>query len=343
MSILIKGTNGGNISGSSSKGFPAGDISNIQYVQSAFSIKFKWNDPDDTIYDNAILSQWNKTYIVRKLGGFPESIKDGDIILENTERNKYKDNYFIDNNGLVANTIYYYRFFTESKTGLINNDSNQVVKVEALSISSILEENDWGVIANIAEEGNASKYWKVGDEKIVHITGTYAQDVTMQIWGFDTETTVDGSKAAITFGAKHLLNEKWSTLGNDSAYPKWGYYNCQMKRKLNDDYYAGIPENLRTRIKQINTYSYGYDYHNNELSKDYLWIPSHTANNPKMSNYSIFTDSASKIRTLKGTPTLYFTRDMDNNHYRMISIVENGNVTARDGDTYQGCLMCFCI
>ena len=103
MSVIMRNICGGS-NGGSSKGFPPGDVNIISINSGVKSCKIKFSDPDNSIYNNTTLSIWSSTIIVRKEGSAPTSIKDGDIILINTERNKYKDNYFVDNNVVVGKT-----------------------------------------------------------------------------------------------------------------------------------------------------------------------------------------------------------------------------------------------
>ena len=88
MSILIKRTDT-NSSGGSSKGYPPGNVFNVEVIGSYKKVNIKWSDPDDIVVGDKTLSTWKSTILVRKKGSIPTSISDGTIVLENTERNKY--------------------------------------------------------------------------------------------------------------------------------------------------------------------------------------------------------------------------------------------------------------
>jgi hypothetical protein len=63
----------------------------------------------------------------------------------------------------------------------------------------------WEEINRIAQEGEASRYFYIGEEK--KITLSTGEEVSMVILGFDHDDLADGTgKAKITFGMKHLLS-----------------------------------------------------------------------------------------------------------------------------------------
>ena len=100
--------------GGGTKGYPTADVSNITGAPSGgLKILLKWTDPEDTVLDNAVLSSWHSTLIVRKMNSVPESVKDGVLILENTVKNQYQNTWYEDTNSLIDGATYYYRFFTK--------------------------------------------------------------------------------------------------------------------------------------------------------------------------------------------------------------------------------------
>lgn len=141
MSILIKG-NSGSRESSPSKGFPPGDVNIISINSGIKSCKIKFSDPNNSIYNNIALSTWYSTIIVRKEGSTPTSIKDGDIVLNNTIKDKYKNNYFEGANITTNKT--YYRFYTMS-TDKIYNDSASMIRSCLIREfgSHILKNNIW--------------------------------------------------------------------------------------------------------------------------------------------------------------------------------------------------------
>lgn len=79
----------------------------IQKVSNGFALT--WTDPDDSAYQENVYCTWGNTVIVRKVGSYPESPFDGDIVVNETVRNAYASTPYIDE---VDNTIdYKYRAF----------------------------------------------------------------------------------------------------------------------------------------------------------------------------------------------------------------------------------------
>lgn len=308
MTLIPRGS-GFTIGGGNFKGYAPKPVTGIKATNSQLEVRLNWIDPEDVVYETATLSKWAKTYLVRKTGEFPENLKDGELIVENTVRNQYETDYFSDKKNIVAGTTYCYRFFTESDTGVINADSTQVIKVTASDVSSILEENSWDLIATIAEEGRAQEFWNVGDEKILSIGGTaYAQDVVMQIWGFNVDTLSTGKKANITFGSKDLTNEKivfW-----DSTYTDWS--KSTQRNILNGTNFLGyFPSDLKNAIKTTKVHSFCQGPGKIIVTSDKIWTPAWSDNSPSMDAYSIFTNNASRRKKSNGVYAVYNTRDVE--------------------------------
>lgn len=159
MSILIKGNNE---SGESSKGYPIANVNIISTTVKNNSILLKWEDPEDIHLDNITFAKWSGTLLIRKEGSAPESPKDGKIILDTTERNKYKENYFVDDN-ITSNVMYYYRFFPYTDKKIYNTDMANITKGRIGMYSEIFGENSLDQI-HLAIENNAYKdLWKIGD------------------------------------------------------------------------------------------------------------------------------------------------------------------------------------
>ena len=79
----------------------------IQKVGNGFCLT--WTDPDDSTYQENVYCTWQKTVIVRKEGSYPESPYDGTVVIENSIRNQYAKEGYID---ICDNTKNYkYRAF----------------------------------------------------------------------------------------------------------------------------------------------------------------------------------------------------------------------------------------
>jgi len=94
----------------------------IQKVDTGFALT--WTDPDDSYYESNLYCKWDNTVIVRKLGSYPESPYDGDVVLVSKVRNQYANTPYIDE---VDNTQdYKYRAFPCSTNRVYNlEDTNK--------------------------------------------------------------------------------------------------------------------------------------------------------------------------------------------------------------------------
>lgn len=117
------GSGGGTVVGSGNEGIPTSACYNLRVEASddGSTYTLNWQDPQDTIIDNHILCTWAKTTIVRKAGGYPESVADGTVIVENTTKDAYNITGYTDT--VPSNTVeYYYRAFPTSVNGVVNLD-----------------------------------------------------------------------------------------------------------------------------------------------------------------------------------------------------------------------------
>lgn len=82
-------------------------------------VTITWGDPDDSIIDGVVLSTWAGTKLVMKESGYPENENDGTVILDNTEKDKYKTAGY-EVTGLTNGNTYYFALFPYSTDGIYN-------------------------------------------------------------------------------------------------------------------------------------------------------------------------------------------------------------------------------
>ena len=102
-----------------------------------------WTDPDDIVLSGSTIAKWGKTVLIRKAGSYPSSHEDGVEVAststgaEVTTKNYYRDHLFIDS-GLEEGTMYYYKLFTQSASGVWNNlDGNNFRPYTNLSFTTL--------------------------------------------------------------------------------------------------------------------------------------------------------------------------------------------------------------
>ena len=317
MSVIVRNNPSAGVGGSTSKGFPPGDISNIQHTVNDSKVLIKWTDPEDTIVDEVVFAKWKGTILVRNSGHYPNNIKDGDIVIDNTIRNKYKDIWYEDDN-IINNRVYYYRFFPYSEDKVYNDSSNLIFKDKPVSFAPTLADNTWEQIAAASESGNIPSTWKVGDEIDLTLSGSFNETITLQIWDFNHfDKSDDTGKAGICFGMKHLMKNKQQM--NSSSTTNGGWNATNMRNTVMNNIFNSMPAELKAVIKEVNTYA--NKGNNNSLSQvctDKVFIPGFNELGYTNQNYDgnqtkfpIFSDNNSRIKKMNngsGSAERWWTR-----------------------------------
>ena len=109
----------------------------IRKVENGFALT--WTDPDDSTYENNVYCTWGSTTIVRKIGSYPESVYDGTVVVDSTNRNEYAETPYIDE---VDNTLdYKYRAFPRSINLVYSLDEFNKFGQWIYSITRIMNES----------------------------------------------------------------------------------------------------------------------------------------------------------------------------------------------------------
>lgn len=102
-----------------SAGIVPDNCKKMRFKRTDNTVRLSWKDPDDTIVEGQVICTWHATYIVRKLGAYPENPQDGEVVLVNTQKNLYEDSPLV----LVepeADDDYFYSAFPASSEGAKN-------------------------------------------------------------------------------------------------------------------------------------------------------------------------------------------------------------------------------
>ena len=337
----------------------------IDLKNGTFQLSIKWKDPDDTVLEGSTIVKWSGTKLVRKNSGFPSSYTDGSILVDNTIRNNYQSTAYIDE-PLQPETTYYYALFAYSDKGLHSDGVELSITTPEKGISSVLEDNDWETIIEVANRGEGQNYWQVGDEKTLELSGTYNMTITLQIWGFNHFDKSDESgKANICFGCKDIYIE--APMSEEEELIDLIYYSrSTMDEETTVNIYNSILEIVRNAIKEVTIeYNRPEKYTTNSMSAK-VFIPSNTevsGNGLLCTNYrylyigeqlAIFTDNASKIkndmiRYGTGKPASWWTRTLFNTIYdppdgSYMFVSEDGDINASYNQTHTiGAVFCFNI
>jgi hypothetical protein len=130
---MIKQHGGGG--GGGSFGIP--HAHNFRAMSITSGVQLSWDDPEDLVLNGVMLSAWKQTTLVRKQGGWPESVTDGDVVVVNDERGQYNSNNPFIDTGIAIGETYFYQLFPESTTGIFNLDSANRFRVDATGAFSV--------------------------------------------------------------------------------------------------------------------------------------------------------------------------------------------------------------
>lgn len=109
-------------------------------------------------------------------------------------------------------------------------------------------ESDWATIAEKSENGNAEKYFAIGDEKTIELTT--GEKVTLVILGFNHDDLAGGGKAGMTIGMKNLLAVTYKM--NSSNTNAGGWDDSAMRTSTMATLLSQLPADLQSVIKQVN-------------------------------------------------------------------------------------------
>lgn len=111
-------------------------VTNLKVTSKDSILKIRWNDPENTVVDDETVSTWAGTKVVMKVGGYPESITDGILVVDNQVKNQYANGYEINN--LTNGQTYYFRLFPYSTDGIYNTDvANKITGIPNIVTASV--------------------------------------------------------------------------------------------------------------------------------------------------------------------------------------------------------------
>ena len=112
---------------------------------------------------------------------------------------------------------------------------------------STLSNNNWETIAKVAEAGEGSQYWNIGDTIDISVGGT---TLTFVIADFNHDDKSDGTgKAGITFTMTGMYGQHSM---HSSATTSGSFISTSMYAYLRDTVLPSMPEEVRNVIKPVN-------------------------------------------------------------------------------------------
>ena len=184
-------------SGSGGGGLALAAASNIKVLTASGKVYVKWTDPEDMVVGDATLATWAGTVLIRKAGSKPTSRRDGTIVLDSKERDKYKTAYFCDS-GLTNGVEYFYKLFPYSTSNTYTDSTEDEFSAtpNAIAVGDVS-----GITLAAAGNGKLSIKWTDPAATVVNdgvTLATWASTiVVVKAGGYATSPT--DPDAAYTF------------------------------------------------------------------------------------------------------------------------------------------------
>ena len=169
------------------------------------------------------------------------------------------------------------------------------------------------IASDINGDIDLSTIWNIGDTK--DVTLTTGETIELQIAGFNHDTFSDGVTSPVTFVMKDCLNTKAQM--NSTNTNAGGYPASAMKTWVENNIYDKLPSDLKAIVAPVKKKWYTTYNDASSLSEaNYnVWLlaeaevfdsVSLTVGNGEGTKYPIFTDNASRIKKVNGTPDAWW-------------------------------------
>lgn len=213
--------------------------------------KLVWKDPENKKLGNTITAHFQETSVTMKCGGIPQDENDGDLLVTNTEPNKYEIDGLEINLNLSGE--YFIRLFSKSAEGLIT--SSKVLHISYTRVSEILT-------LQINEDTSeiTTNFDKLTQEELIEFFGIYPclmvdgveetklnpDDYTKSSLGDTVDITTLGRDVMVAFPRRGL---RLSKEGNIITIKM-----TKMQNSPDFDYYAHTYGEERKNIFYLGAY-----------------------------------------------------------------------------------------
>ena len=169
---------------------------------------------------------------------------------------------------------------TGNKNTTVNVDEVKLYEVMLTNVNTTLDNNSWDVIRKVADAGQASNYWTVGDRKLVALNGTVGALVLKNyttycfILGFNHNAELEGNntihfqfcKTALSGGTDlALVDEGWGNYYSESASARFvmnttktnsgGWKTCYMRNTICNAFLNAFATELRNVVIKCDKYT----------------------------------------------------------------------------------------
>ena len=164
----------------------------------------------------------------------------------------------------------------------------------------------------------ADTSWSIGDTK--DVTLTTGETIQLQIADFNHDTFEDGTTAPVTLVMKDCLNTE-ACMNDDDDADSINYHISKMKSYVETYIYDKLPDDLKSIVAPVTKKYYTDSSNVNSLSESSynVWLLSEMevfgeenwgVGTEEGSKYSIFTDAASRVKSVKGSNAGWWLRSV---------------------------------
>ena len=240
--------------------------SNVLAVAGVNSVTITYTDPLDKYGTTEgevaqdpqqLVSVWDHSVIVRKVGSDPTGPLDGTQVCSSMIRNQYQTNGFVDM-GLDINQTYHYGVFAYNESNVPSEGGFS--NCHLWGFDSILANNSWEQINQAGSIGVASSIWEIGDEKDITVG---SETLTVVILDFNHDNYKNTSnKIPMTFATKNLMKDKLTVhyLGG------YGYPNESEVYECWDNIKTNIQSDIVPYLKTVSRNVYFQDSDNYQFT-----------------------------------------------------------------------------
>ena len=200
-------------------------------------VSLTWVDPVDkyatpegeTAQDpQQLVSEWDYTVVVRKVGSQPNDPNDGTVVTKSSIRNQYQTSPYEDT-GLINDTVYFYGVFAVNKDGVASDGcvSGSVIPKLGTPLSELPE----GTIIKINENGSPVEFYLAKHNYEPDLNGP-GRELVVRVLVDSYKSWYDGSGLCNTYSENSTV-----------------YQYC------NDDYYSRFSQHVRNILSNTRYYN----------------------------------------------------------------------------------------
>lgn len=227
---------------------------------------------------------------------------------------------------LEAGQVGYDKTSNETKIGdgkTAWNDLNCFMTKKPFKVSTF-QDTDWESIAETIQQGTATQYFNIGDEKTV--TLTTGEEITFVIIAFHHDIPTGGGLATMTLCSKYLLSTMYPVTTRESynlGDNTGGWDKCLMRESTMNTIYGQLPLALQKIILSVDKKATAGNKSSTIVtSSDKLWLFSEvevtgTSTSPyknEGTQYEYFKDTSNRLKYLNNGTTSaqdWWTRSPD--------------------------------